>query len=328
MNTYGRSTSVPRSRRRTPIASTVPLALAAEETLEEVAAGLAAPAPAEERARHGGREGRVGAHVGPADRPAGAERDGEPPARIDQHGPRLRLAEQVVGERRGGHQLERRIQVAIEAEAPLATRLVARRGEHEVVGADAAAGEAARAREPREAEVVAREEVRVALARAVRHARLQERLQRVEHGAPEAGTLDAPVGDHEPPLAGGAARERGRLGRRARERAVHLERPRGPRPILRRRQLGQLEAVRIELGSQPGALPLAGEMRPALDGTAERLERRRLEVEDGWARVQLRDDLLHDERAEGARAGTQRALVRGPPARQLEHALAHDVLEQ
>src|SRR6266550_3338234 len=97
-NTYGRSMSVPRSRRRTPIASTVPLALAAEEALEEVAGRLAGPAPAEERARHGGREGRVGAHVGPADRPAGAERDGEPPARIDQHGPRLRLAEQVVGE--------------------------------------------------------------------------------------------------------------------------------------------------------------------------------------------------------------------------------------
>src|SRR2546428_10413630 len=158
MNTYGRSTSVPRSRRRTPIASTVPLALAAEETLEEVAGRLAGPAPAEERARHGGREGRIRAHVGPADRPAGAERDGEPPARIDQDGPRLRLAEQVVGERRGGHQLERRIQVAIDAEAPLAARLVARRGEHEVVGADTAAGAAPRARKRRAPEVVARAE--------------------------------------------------------------------------------------------------------------------------------------------------------------------------
>src|SRR5256712_3251602 len=204
MNTYGRSTSVPRSRWRTPIASTVPLALATEEALEEVAGRLAGPAPAEQRARHGGREGRVGGHVGAADRPAGAERDGEPPARIDQHGPRLRRAEQVVGERREGHKLERRIQVAIEAEAPLAARLVARRGEHEVVGADAAAGEAARARELGEAEVVAGEEVRVALAQAIRHARLQERLQRVEHGAPEARALDAPVGDHEPPLAAGA----------------------------------------------------------------------------------------------------------------------------
>src|SRR5256712_13517840 len=202
MNTYGRSTSVPRSRWRTPIASTVPLALAAEETLEEVAGRLAGPAPAEERARHGGREGRVGAHVGPADRPAGAERDGEPPARIDQHGPRLRLAEQGVGQLPGGHQLERRIQVAIEAEAPLATRLVARRGEHEVVGADAAAGEAARAPEPREAEGVAREEIGGALAQAVRHPRFQEGLQPVEQRAPQARAPDAPVRDPGPSPAG------------------------------------------------------------------------------------------------------------------------------
>src|SRR5207247_2075443 len=151
--------------------------------------------------------------------------------------------------------------------------------------------------------------------------------QRVEHGAPEAGALDTPVGDHEPPLAGRAARERARLGRRARERAVQLERPRGPRPTFRRRQLRQVEAARIEPGSQPGALPLAGEMRRALDRTAERLERRRLEVEDGRARVQLRGDLLHGERAEGARAGPQRALVAGAFAGELDHALAQDVVE-
>src|SRR6266550_3053972 len=92
-NTYGRSMSVPTSRRRNPIASTIPLALAAEEALEEAARRLADAAPAEERARHGSRELRVGAHVGPADRPARAERDGEPAAGVHQHGPRLRLAE-------------------------------------------------------------------------------------------------------------------------------------------------------------------------------------------------------------------------------------------
>src|SRR5439155_993431 len=140
-NTYGRSMSVPTSRRRNPIASTIPLALAAEEALEEAARRLADAAPAEERARHGSRELRVGAHVGPADRPARAERDGEPAAGVHQHGPRLRLAEDVVGERRGGDQPERRIQVAVETEAPFATRFVARRGEHEVVGADAAAAD-------------------------------------------------------------------------------------------------------------------------------------------------------------------------------------------
>src|SRR2546427_44554 len=174
--------SVPTSRRRNPIASTIPLALAAEETLEEAARRLADAAPAEEGARYGGRERRVGAHVGPADRPAGAERDGEPPTGVHQHGPRLRLAEDVVGERR----------------------------------------EASRA--------------------------------------------------------GRAAGERGRRGRRAGERAVQLERPDGARPILRPRQLRQLEAARVELGGQPSALPLAAEMRRALDGAAERLERRRLEV--------------------------------------------------
>src|SRR5262249_26218335 len=151
-------------RRGNPIPSTVPLALAAEEALEELACRLAGLAAAEEPARHGGREGRVGAHLRPADRPADTERGGEPPARADQHGPRLRLAEDVVGERRGGHELERRIEVALEAEAPLAMRFPAGRVEHEVVGADAAAGEPPRAREPREAEVVAREEVGVALA--------------------------------------------------------------------------------------------------------------------------------------------------------------------
>ena len=108
---------------------------------------------------------------------------------------------------------------------------------------------------------------------------------------------------------------------------MQLERPRGPRPILRRRELGQLEAACVELGPQPGALPLARQMGRPLDRAAERLEPRRLEIEYRRARVQVRRQLFHDDPAEGARAGLKRAAVGGPPARQLEHALAHDALE-
>src|SRR5437870_13602325 len=104
--------SVPSSRRGNSIASTPLFALAAEEAVDQVARGLAQVTAAEERARHGGREGRVGRDLRVAHGSAGAERDGEPVARVDQHRTRLRLAEHVVGEGRGGDETEGRIQLA------------------------------------------------------------------------------------------------------------------------------------------------------------------------------------------------------------------------
>src|SRR5437899_1083394 len=83
-------------------------------------------------------------------------------------------------------------------------------------------------------EAAAREDVRVALAQAVRHPGFQEGLQPIEQRAPEAGALDAPVGDREPSLAGRAGGKGRPTRRRAGERAVQLERPRRLRPVLRR----------------------------------------------------------------------------------------------
>src|SRR5689334_1989993 len=103
----------------------------AEEALEDVACCLPEPA-ADEPARDGRREPGLRRDARMANRAAHAERDRQVPVRVDEHGPRLRLlSHDVVGQRRRRREAHRRFDVAVEAEATLAPRVPARRGEDE-----------------------------------------------------------------------------------------------------------------------------------------------------------------------------------------------------
>src|SRR5439155_25021617 len=110
--------------------------------------------------------------------------------RVHETRPGARLAEDVVGERWRGGKADGHVEAPVEPGAPLAARLVARCLEDEVVGADASGLEDTRPGEPREAEVVAREQIRIALPEPIGDTCLEERAERVEHRPPEAGALD------------------------------------------------------------------------------------------------------------------------------------------
>src|SRR5581483_9348296 len=85
-NTYGRSMTVPTTRWRTVIGST--LVPRREETFQQIAGRLAEPRLAEETPRDGGRERWIRRHARVAQGATRMKRNHELPARVDQHRPR------------------------------------------------------------------------------------------------------------------------------------------------------------------------------------------------------------------------------------------------
>src|SRR5207248_3719461 len=121
----------------------------------------------------------------------------------------------------------------------------------QVVGADAAVREPPRAGELREAEIVGGEEVRIAVAEPVGCTLTEERLQRLEHGTPEAGAFDAAVRDAEAAVSRRRASEVAGAGRRSRDGALQGELAGRPRSLARG-QLLEVEVVAVETGGEPG----------------------------------------------------------------------------